>query len=799
MNRTGRADVLCRGILASVSNQRRANAAATAFAVFIAGMLPTDGPRAAPDESVSEVVVTGSRLSSADVPSASPIVVVDSEELLHQGTLRAEDLLNSLPQVNSGLTPGANGPSVAPLTGTATADLRGIGAFRTLVLINGRRTAPGDPINPSADLNTIPTALVKRVEVLTGGASAIYGSDAVAGVVNFILDNDFTGFKFAVEGAGNRGTNDRTDLQDTARASGITPSTSTVFDGKSVDLSIAFGQAFLDGRAHLTGYAGYRRSQAVAGSARDSSACTLTETGPAYACLLDGSTAVGQFVPNGGTPLTLDTANGHAFRPLAVPGDLFNPAPYQYLQRPDTRYNAAVSASYEVSDSARFYAEAQYTHTLTTVRYEPSGTTATNAALNVYGIPCSNPLLSASQVNDLCTSYGLGPADLSQVAIGRRNVEGGQLQDEFRHQSYRLVVGAKGQISEPWSYDVSVVYGRVNGHESLSNDISQSRLANALDVVGVAGVPTCQSVVDGSDPSCVPYNIYSSGGVTPAALHYVTAGGTQVGFADRAIWSGQLVGDLGKYGWKSPLAHSAMSVAAGFEYRRESVRYDPDVAYTTGDLLVAGAAHPTAGTFHVAEVFGELKIPLAEDRPLASDVTLNLSDRYAHYTPQGSVNAYGAGGAALVAVTAMLSTAGSISAIVLAAPRILAALGRNGDMPKVFARSEGATGAPVVASVVIALLILALAITGTFPLALAITAGSMMVMIIGVCASLPRLRMLSPSADAVRIPFGRSLAAGGIGLSIVLLAQLHAREAVLIAVTASFAALNWMLVRRTGP
>lgn len=159
----------------------------------------------------------------------------------------------------------------------------------------------------------------------------------------------------------------------------------------------------------------------------------------------------------------------------------------------------------------------------------------------------------------------------------------------------------------------------------------------------------------------------------------------------------------------------------------------------------------------------------------------------------------GAGGAALVAVTAMLSTAGSISAIVLAAPRILAALGRNGDMPKVFARSEGATGAPVVASVVIALLILALAITGTFPLALAITAGSMMVMIIGVCASLPRLRMLSPSADAVRIPFGRSLAAGGIGLSIVLLAQLHAREAVLIAVTASFAALNWMLVRRTGP
>lgn len=629
---------------APTGRRTRTNAAIAAIVAAVTVALAAQNARAAgPDESVAEVVVTGSRLSSADASSPSPIVVVDGEELLHQGTLRAEDLLNSLPQVNSGLTPGANGPSVAPLTGTATADLRGIGAFRTLVLVNGRRTAPGDPINPSADLNTIPTALVKRVEVLTGGASAIYGSDAVAGVVNFILDTDFTGFKFALEGAGNRGTNNRTDLQDTARASGIAPATGTEFDGKSVDLSVVFGQAFLDGSGHVTAYAGYRRSQAVAGSARDFSACTLIETGPAYGCLLDGTTAAGQFVPNGGAPLTLDTANGHAFRPLVAPGDLFNPAPYQYLQRPDSRYNAGLSASYEFNDSAKLYAEAQYTHTLTTVRYEPSGTTATNSALNVYGIPCSNPLLSASQVNDLCTGFGLGPADLAQVGIGRRNVEGGQLQDEFRHQSYRVVVGVKGLVSEPWSYDVSVVYGRVNGHETLSNDLSQGRLANALNVVSVAGAPTCQSVVDGSDPNCVPYNIYSAGGVTPAALKYVSAGGMQIGFADRAIVSGELIGDLGKYGWKSPFARNGMSAAAGFEYRRESVRYDPDVAYTTGDLLVAGAAHPTAGTFHVAEVFGELKVPIVEDRAFANDLVLNLSDRYAHYTPQGSVNAYGVG------------------------------------------------------------------------------------------------------------------------------------------------------------
>src|SRR5882762_2053608 len=183
------------------------------------------------EEPVVEVVVTGTRLGSANATSPSPVVVLEGEELLHLGTPRVEDLLNSLPQVNSGLTLGANGASVAPLTGTATADLRGIGAFRTLVLINGRRTAPGDPINPSADLNTVPSALVKRVEVLTGGASAIYGSDAVSGVVNFILDANFTGLKVDAEGGVNQDSNNRGALQSIERASGVNPPTGTVYDG----------------------------------------------------------------------------------------------------------------------------------------------------------------------------------------------------------------------------------------------------------------------------------------------------------------------------------------------------------------------------------------------------------------------------------------------------------------------------------------------------------------------------------------------------------------------------------------
>ncbi|MDB6089675.1 MAG: TonB-dependent receptor, partial [Gammaproteobacteria bacterium] len=130
------------------------------------------------EEKLQELVIVGSRFVTSKTSTVSPVVTVDASELSHQGTARAEDLLNSLPQLNAGLTDSANGAGVAPITGTATADLRGIGSFNTLVLMNGRRLQPGDSINPSPDLNAIPTALVKRVDVLTGGASSISGSDA---------------------------------------------------------------------------------------------------------------------------------------------------------------------------------------------------------------------------------------------------------------------------------------------------------------------------------------------------------------------------------------------------------------------------------------------------------------------------------------------------------------------------------------------------------------------------------------------------------------------------------------------
>jgi iron complex outermembrane recepter protein len=603
---------------------------------------PPAPPTAQTGPALEEVVVTGTHFATLSSESPSPVAVIDSDELMHQGTSHAEDLLNSLPQTNAGFTLGANGAGVLPVTGTATLDLRGLGPFRTLVLMNGRRLNAGDPTNPSPDLNTVPTVLIKRVEVLTGGASSIYGSDAISGVVNFVMDTEFTGLRFNLDGHVNYASNDNSALQGIARASGVNPATGSTWDGGSVAFSAAYGTDLFAGDGHFTGYFEYNHTQAVLGSSRDFGACTLREAGSSYACLLDPSTPNGTFVPNGGVgpTLTLNSATGNTFRAFNPATDSFNPASYLYLQRPDTRYNVGFFGEYKFSSALNSYIEATFSDDDTTVGFEPAGTTPTGAATNIFNVNCNNPLLSASEVNALCTTYGLGPTDTAAVGIGRRNMEAGPLMIEYQHRSYRLVAGLKGPLSSAWSYDVSALYGNTNAHVLLNNDISISRLQNALTVVSTPGGPTCRSVVNGSDPNCVPYNPFMIGGVTPAAVSYITENGVEQGYARHWIVSGNLTGELDKYGLRSPLASEGFQLAAGADYRSESILSAPDTAYTSGDLLETGTLRPTAGTFNVYETFTELRLPLINDQPFAKRLNVDISDNYARYEPQGAVNAF---------------------------------------------------------------------------------------------------------------------------------------------------------------
>jgi len=604
--------------------------------------------QANPAAPLEEVVVTGTHFESQNATSPAPITVLSAADLLRSGTTKAEELLISLPQANAGLTDSGVGISQTPLTGTATVDLRGVGAFRTLVLMNGRRINPGDAVNPSADLHTIPEMLIKRVEVLTGGASAVYGSDAEAGVVNFVMDTDYTGAKVTLQGSGFFDNNDRSSLHPVMRASGIDTATGGTFDGQTINMTGVYGTDFSGGTGHVELYAGYRHSAGILAASRDFSACTVQDVnnGTAYGCLLDDTTATGAFVDPAGNSYTLG-AGGNTLRPYTNATDGYNFTALESLQRPDTRYTGGIFAHYNFSDHSQLYLEGQFMRDSTALQYEPSGTSPTGAGPSAYAIPCNDPLLSAAEFNTLCAANGLALSDVAQIGIGRRNIEGGPLRDSFRHASYRLVLGLKGTLSAKWTYDADVNYGKVTALEHVSNDISAARQANALNVVNVGGVPTCQSVVDGSDPSCVPYDIWKSGGVTQSALNYITEGGGNSGDAEQLVISAQAVGDLTSWGLKSPKASDGLALALGAQYRRETIRNTPDAAMAAGDLVYASnvlyGTLPTAGSFDVAEVFAELKVPLLKNMPFAETLDLDIADRFAHYHPQGNVNAYNIG------------------------------------------------------------------------------------------------------------------------------------------------------------
>lgn len=217
---------------------------------------------AASDDAPHEVIVTGSRIAQPELTSSSPLSVVSSDDIKLQGTTRVEDVLNTLPSIfASQASTLSNGSD-----GTASVDLRGLGTSRTLSLVNGRRLLPGDPSPGSgsaADINIIPATLLKRVEVLTGGASSVYGADAVAGVVNFIIDTDFTGFKIDGQYSFYQHNNNDTFLRGPLEARGFDFPTGGVSDGGAVDATAVFGTKFgEDDRGHAVTYFGYRKINA---------------------------------------------------------------------------------------------------------------------------------------------------------------------------------------------------------------------------------------------------------------------------------------------------------------------------------------------------------------------------------------------------------------------------------------------------------------------------------------------------------------------------------------------------------
>lgn len=584
-----------------------------------------------------DIVVTGSRIPHPDLESASPVTILGSQEIKQSGATRIEDVLNALPQVFAGQGGSISNGS----TGTATINLRNLGESRTLVLVNGRRLVPGDPRSPFADINIIPAALVKRVDLLTGGASSVYGADAVSGVVNFVMDTEFDGFKldsqYSLYNHNNRAGSDVTNA---LNARGFGYPDGTVADGGTIDATAIIGAGFDDGRGHVTAYGSYRKINAVTQDKRDYSSCSLSAlssaaaatAGRLYNCGGSGTSGAGSFYQV--AQHQYYNVQGNQFAPGRV---LYNFAPTNYYQRPDERYTAGFFAHYDVSDAFKPYMEFMFMDDRTVAQIAPSGNFFNTGTIN-----CDNPLLSAQQLAIACAANnvttGADGVTRGAVYIGRRNVEGGGRQDDLQHTTYRSVFGAKGDIGKGVSYDAFYQYSRVNFAQTYRNDFSISRLTKSLDVVtGPGGVPTCRSVIDGTDPNCVPYNIFTTGGVTQAALNYLQVPLFSRGQTTEQVANASVTFVGSDYGVSSPLATEGFALNVGGEYRKETLNYEVDSNFASGDGAgQGGPTTPTAGQFDVKEVFVEASLPLIQDRSFFEDLRVGAGYRKSYYTTTGN-------------------------------------------------------------------------------------------------------------------------------------------------------------------
>lgn len=269
--------------------RRAAGCFAMAFAALSlsAPLYAQDDGSGEDDDTIEEIVVTGSRIKRANLVSTSPVTQINSDEFLFQGITRVEDLLNDLPQVLASQSSMTNNGS----DGIATVDLRGVEPIRTLTLLNGRRLPAGSPWTTATDINQIPGIMLERVEVLTGGASATYGSDAIAGVVNFITVDDFQGIKFDYQ-FGQYQHNNGSPLAQHVSDAGFDLPPSNVDDGESHNFSLMLGIDSGSGRGNLTAYASYRNIKAVLQSQRDYSACALNAGPDAGGAFCGGSSTI---------------------------------------------------------------------------------------------------------------------------------------------------------------------------------------------------------------------------------------------------------------------------------------------------------------------------------------------------------------------------------------------------------------------------------------------------------------------------------------------------------------------------
>jgi outer membrane receptor protein involved in Fe transport len=549
----------------------------SAIAVTAMIAFPAHAQSAGDEAATASIVVTGSRIARPDQTSNSPISVVSGDVLKEQGAVNVEEALNQLPQITPGLNANVNNGG----NGTVTVDVRGLGSSRTLVLVNSRRMVPSTNTGV-VDLNVINPLLIERVEVVTGGASAAYGSDALGGVVNFILKDKFEG----VELSGQYGLTERGDSE-TWTLGGIVGG-NFADDRGNATLGVSFtkrGDSFQSERE-------WSRIDQNGGSATgvtgrfDNLFNNTFATGGNRAFNTDGS--VRPFV--------------NSFDLTTPATDRYNFAPVNYIQTPQERFTMTALANYDINDAINVYAEGSYVNSKVDLQLAP--TPATNIFVNA-----NSPMLSPSAL-----ALAAGRADPNAtLTFRRRMVEVGPRIQNYNFDVTQLNFGARGKLFDGWDFDVYYGRGRVESAQGLQNDVSRSRLTSGLN-----GCPT------GSPAGCVRVDAFGAGRITTAAANYIRIASAVDTFTfDRDNVVASANGKLGT------LPGGDIRAAVGVEYRRDASDFVPSDPAQTGDLTGFNAVKPISGSFNTKEVFGEVSLPVVDM------LTLAAKGRYSDYSSVG--------------------------------------------------------------------------------------------------------------------------------------------------------------------
>ena len=626
-----------------------------AVAAAVAATLPTLVVAQDEEANLEEVLVTGSRLTKSNVTSSVPLVQIGAEEINSRGVARIEDMVNILPNVFVSQTAEvANGA-----TGTSTLNLRGLGSSRTLVLIDGKRLPFGSPFSSSANVDMVPARMVERVDVVTAGASAVYGSDAVAGVVNFITKKDFEGFEFDYQYGTNYNANDNGYMQEKlADADFFDPGSTTT--GAASLMSVMMGVNSDDGRGNITLFGSYEDMQSMIGKDRDTGACTLFGSADPFCGGSSNFRRYNGTIGNGvagtvfqeldGTIVPIDFSRSDVF---------YNYGAVNHYQRPVERWNLGASGHYEITDNVEAYFDTTYMNNKTEAQI------AESASFNrPFETNCDNPLLTggAGPNGDgimlgsitgtfdangdfvSCLDYmaaGNDPIDV-QFINSHRNIEGGPRVSTYENSSWRAIFGFRGDINDDFSFDIFGQFSATEGTRISQNDLNYNRVQQALFIVDDGnGNPVCRD----SSGGCVPWNIFERNAdgttaVTDEAAAFIAGVGIVTGETEQTVFGGTIEGDFTNMGIQSPMADAGLSGLVGFEMREDKLgRLADDISKISGGRGLTGtggATLPIAGEIEVEEIFMEMSMPLITGKPMIQELGLTAGYRYSDYTTNGN-------------------------------------------------------------------------------------------------------------------------------------------------------------------